>query len=135
MEEGRDVYLPAGWRKGAYKIRESIKYSFVSLIATHPNVRISETGLDFGFHSVDSGFQELCSILYQCNLDSGLQSLLGFRIPLAVYRIPKPRILDSFHKQNFPGFGNPNSLTLGDATARRGYSDANWPTHLSWCKA
>ena len=36
VEEGRGVYLPAGWRKGAYKIRESIKYIFVCLIATHP---------------------------------------------------------------------------------------------------
>ena len=47
---------------------------------------------------MDSGFQELCSILCQCNLDSRLQSLLGFRIPLAVYRIPKPRIPDSTNK-------------------------------------
>lgn len=28
--------MPAGRRKGAYKIRESIKHVFVSLIATHP---------------------------------------------------------------------------------------------------
>ena len=73
---------------------------------------------------MDSGFQELCSILCQCNLDSRLLSLVGFRIPLAVYRIPKPRIPDSTSKI-FPDSEIPNSFTLGDATASRGYSDAN----------
>ena len=50
---------------------------------------------------------------------SGFQSLVVFRIPWAVFRIPKPRILDStskifpdsgFHKQQkFPRFWNPES--------------------------
>ena len=37
------------------------------------------------------GFRILC----QWNLDSGLQLLVGFRIPWAVFRVPKPRIPDS----------------------------------------
>ena len=35
----------------------------------------------------DSGFQIVDSSLCQWNLDSGLQSLVGFRIPWAVFRI------------------------------------------------
>ena len=31
-------------------------------------------------------------ILCQWDLDSGFQSLVGFRIPCAVFRIPKPRV-------------------------------------------
>ena len=50
--------------------------------------------------------------------------LVGFRIPWAVFRIPKPRIPDSiskifpdfgFQKQKFPGFRNPNCLTRGES--------------------
>ena len=37
------------------------------------------------FHAVDSGFQVLDSSLCQWNLDSGFQSLVGFRIPRAVF--------------------------------------------------
>ena len=33
--------------------------------------------------------------LFQWNLDSGFQSLVGYRIPWAAFRIPKNRILDS----------------------------------------
>ena len=44
--------------------------------------RIPESGtvLDSGFHAVDSGFQVLDSSISQQNLDSGFQSLVGFRI-------------------------------------------------------
>ena len=41
-------------------------------------------------------------ILYQWNLNSGFQSLVGFRIPWRVFGIPKPRISDS--TTQFPGF-------------------------------
>ena len=73
---------------------------------------------------MDSGFQELDSS--QWNLDSGFQSLVGFPILKAVFRIPKPRTPDStgkisripdstsknfpdsgFHEQKFPGFWIP----------------------------
>ena len=53
-----------------------------------PYVRESQTVLDSGFHVVDSGSQALDSSLGQLNLDSGFQSLVGFRIQ-------KPRIPDS----------------------------------------
>ena len=43
-------------------------------------------------------------ILYPWNLDSGFQSWVGFRIPWAVFRIPKPRISFSTSK-NFPASG------------------------------
>ena len=46
--------------------------------------------MDFGFQTLDSSF---C----QWNLDSVFQSLVGFRIPWAVFRIPKPRISDSYN--------------------------------------
>ena len=61
---------------------------------------------------MDSGFQVLDSS--QWDLDSGFQSLVGFPILKAVFRIPKPRIPDStsknfpdsgFHKQNFRDSG------------------------------
>ena len=42
-----------------------------------------------------SGFEVLDSSICQWNLDSGYQSLVGFRIPWAVFQIPKPRIPDS----------------------------------------
>ena len=58
----------------------------------------SKTVLDSGFHVVDSRFQVLDSSLCQWNLDSGFQSLVGFRIPWAVFRIPKPGIPDSISK-------------------------------------
>ena len=41
-------------------------------------------------------------------VDSGFQCLVGFRIP-------DSKAQDSgFHKQKFPGFWNPDSLTWGD---------------------
>ena len=43
-----------------------------------------------GFRIPGSGFWILC----QWHLDSSFQSLVGFRIPWAVFQIPKPRIAD-----------------------------------------
>ena len=42
----------------------------------------------------DFEFQVLDSCICQSNLDSGFQSLVGFRIPWAVLQIPKHRICD-----------------------------------------
>ena len=73
-----------------------------------PHVRVSETVLDSGFQTTDYGFQVLDSSLCEWNVDSWFQSLLGFRILWAVFRIPKPRISDSTRK-NFQ-----HSLTWGE---------------------
>ena len=62
------------------------------------HVREPKTVLDSGFHAVDSGIQVLNASLCQWNLDSRFQLLVGFRIPWAVCRILKPRILDSTSK-------------------------------------
>ena len=63
-----------------------------------PHVRESRAVLNSEIHAEDSGFQVLDSPICQWNLDSGFQSLVGFRIPRAVFRIPKPRIPDSISK-------------------------------------
>ena len=61
--------------------------------------------------------------LFQWNLDSGFELLVGFRIPTPVFRIPRPRIPDStsknfqdsgFQMQKVPGFWNPDSFTWGE---------------------
>ena len=80
------------------------------IIDTHPSPHVREyssTVLDCVFHAVDSGFQVLDSSLCHVNLDSGFQLLLGFRIPLAVFPIPKLRISDSISKISWDsGFRN-----------------------------
>ena len=50
--------------------------------------------LDSGFQTVHSGFHVLDFSLCKC-LDYEIQSLVGFRIPRAVFQISKPRIPDS----------------------------------------
>ena len=68
---------------------------------------------------MDCGFQLLDSSPCQWNVDSRFLSLVGFRIPRAVFRIPKLRIPDTtskifpdsgFQKENFIEFqsGFPN---------------------------
>ena len=48
---------------------------------------------------MDSGFQLLdSSFFFQLNLDSGFQLFVGFRIPTAVFWVPKYRILVSTSK-------------------------------------
>ena len=71
------------------------------------------------------------SSLSQWNLDSGFQSLVGFRILWTVFRIPRPRISVftlskflpdfGFHEQNFPhsGIRNPDFLTWGEMWQNR----------------
>ena len=69
------------------------KFSIVS-----PLVRESKTFIDSGFHAVDSGLRVPHSSVCQWNLDSGVQSLVGFWFPSVVFRIPKPSIPDSTFK-------------------------------------
>ena len=64
------------------------------------NSRESKTVLDSGFHVVDSRLQVLYFSICQWNLDSGLQSLVGFRIP-------KSGIPDSILSKIFPVSGFP----------------------------
>ena len=70
--------------------------SGMSVCLGRPMSRESKTVLDSGPHAVDCGFHVLDSSLCQWKLDSGFRSLVGFRIPWAVFWIPKPRILDSW---------------------------------------
>ena len=55
-----------------------------------------------GFWIPDSNYR--IPDLFQLNLDSGFQSLVGFRTPWAVFRVPRPRIPDSTC-ENFPDSG------------------------------
>ena len=96
-------------KKGKQPSPGNVNHSFA-------HVRESNTVLDSGFHAMDSGFQVLDFSLCKWNLNSRLQSLVGFRITWAVFRIPKPRITDStsknlthsaFHEQQFSRIGFP----------------------------
>ena len=80
---------------------------------------------DSGFQAVDFGFQVLDSRLPGKPEQLGFRIPIhsGFRIPWALFRIPKPRIPDStknkfsgfrFHKHNFSGFQKPDSLIWSD---------------------
>ena len=106
-----------------------------------PHARDSKAVLDSGFQGVDSGFQLLNSRLCQGNLDSGLQSLvcfripgtesqslsgeLGFWIPIVSWIPDSLRCVSDFKAQG-PGFQLqkfPDSLIWGDVS---GYSSLRW---------
>ena len=85
-----------------------------------PDVRESKTFLNSGFHVTDSGFRipgTGIRILCQWNLDSGFQSLVGFQIPRAVFRIPKPRTPDS--TANFSMIPNSTRKNFEDSEESR----------------
>ena len=63
--------------------------SFFEKISVLPYVRESKTVLS-SFDARDSVFRNIC----QWNMDTVSQSLVGFLIPWAVFRIPKPRMVD-----------------------------------------
>jgi len=84
-----------GWGWGKEKIDERSKTSFKG-IQDRLWFWIPRQGF--------SGFQVLDSSLCQRNLDSGFQSLVGFRILWDVFHIPKPKIPDST-SPNFPDSG------------------------------
>ena len=73
------------------------------------HVRWSKTVFDSWFHAVNSGFWIPC----QFNLDYRFQSLAEFRIPWAIFRIPKPRIPDSTKKFLIPDSTNKYVLDSG----------------------
>ena len=83
---------------------------------TSPLERESKTFLNSRFHPLDPGFKKV---------DSRFQSVVRFRIPWFVFRIPKPKIPGStnkhfrdfgFHKQKFPGFQNPRQSWILDSS-------------------
>ena len=71
---------------------------------TSPLKRESKTVLDSGFHPLDPGFKVL---------DSRFQSVVRFRIPWFVFRIPKPKILESTN--NISGILNSTSKNFLDS--------------------
>ena len=97
-------------------------YLSIQICPVLPHLSESKTS-DSGIHAMDSG----CTLL-----DSGFQSLVGFQIPLAIFRIqakfldPMNRIFpdSTFHKQTFPGF----QILLNGATCS--YKCETAPTQL-----
>ena len=91
-------------------VRLQKDFSISSLKATELKVPVAQCkGIQdtFGFWIPRRGFQIPGTrfwILSHWDLDSGFQSLKGFRIPWVVFRIPKCRIPDSSGK-NFPDSG------------------------------
>ena len=72
-------------------------------------------------------------------LDSGFHSLLGFRIPWAVLRIPKPRIPDSISKifldSGFPYMGRNHNTTQHSMRPKRSDSFASFERIERRCAA
>ena len=70
----------------------------INLTINKPSSSSSKTFLDFEFHAVDSRFRHWIPDHCQWNLDSGFQSLVGFRIPKPAFRIPIPKTPNSRSK-------------------------------------
>ena len=71
--------------------REKLKFKLSSQLNWSPHqkgIQNSQCLPGSGFNAVDSVFKVLDSSLRQWNLESGIQSLVGFRISWAVFRIP-----------------------------------------------
>ena len=67
--------------------RRIYTFSEAELPHSPAGTRLAKTVLDSWFQVLDTGF---FSSVIQRNLDSGFQSIVGFRIPWAVFRIPMP---------------------------------------------
>ena len=88
----------------------------------YPHVRESKTVLVSrfkiplcGFRNSGTGFRILC----QWNLDSGFESLVGFRSPWVVFRIPQAKI-SWIPEFRVPNMGqNISALPFGDHTCKR----------------
>ena len=96
---------------GFTKDRQMREVHFIRRIISHSwrmhtltIVIISPPSKDSTLWISDFGFQVLDSCICQSNLDSGFQSLVGFRIHWAVLQIPKHRFPDSTSK-NFSDSG------------------------------
>ena len=74
-------------------------------IDNSPHVKESNAIVDSGFHALESPLIPEVLDYSQWNLDSGIESFMGFQIPQA-------KTQDSiFHNQNFTGFRIPYELT------------------------
>ena len=83
-------------------------------IDNSPHVKESNAIVDSGFHALESPLIPEVLDYSQWNLDSGIQSLVGFQIPRAKPRIPDSTIKifqDCGFHANLPDFRNPNFLT------------------------
>ena len=80
-----------------------------------PHVRESKTVLDSGFHAMDSGFQVMDSRISNDRIWCP-EVPAGFWIPYDVFRVPKPRILEST-KKNFSVSGL--RISFHEASFRR----------------
>ena len=86
------------FRGGLGSLKRLIVSWFSIKQAIKPNApHVREFTVIAGFWIPRRGFRitVMNSSVSQWNLDSGFQSLVWFRNPWAVFRIPKPRILDS----------------------------------------
>ena len=106
-----------------------------------PHVRDSKTVLNSGLQAVDSRFQVMDSGFFVDGtwIMAGFQSLVGFRIPWAVFWILKPRIWDStsknvldskFHKQKNPVILYPDLTLSYSSRERSGYEIRNPDLYL-----
>ena len=83
-------HMPIWLQKGSTPLLGGKEHrSFFEKISVLPYVRESKTVLS-SFDARDSVFRNIC----QWNMDTVSQSLVGFLIPWAVFRIPKLRIVD-----------------------------------------
>ena len=98
------------FRGGLGSLKRLIVSWFSIKQAIKPNApHVREFTVIAGFWIPRRGFRinVMNSSVCQWNLDSGFQSLVWFRNPWAVFRIPKPRILDSGKISRIPKSGFP----------------------------
>ena len=107
---GRDHHVRANWGLGGERSASPREWRPRRQNLTLAPCKGFEDSLEFwiqcrGFRILGTGFQSL-----SVELGIWIPIILGFQIPWAVFRIPKLRI-PPFHKHEFPGFRNSDSLT------------------------
>ena len=107
---GRDHHVRANWGLGGERSASPREWRPRRQNLTLAPCKGFEDSLEFwiqcrGFRILGTGFQSS-----SVKLGIWIPIILGFQIPWAVFRIPKLRI-PPFHKHEFPGFRNSDSLT------------------------
>ena len=107
---GRDHHVRAYWGLGGERSASPREWRPRRQNLTLAPCKGFEDSLEFwiqcrGFRILGTGFQSS-----SVKLGIWIPIILGFQIPWAVFRIPKLRI-PPFHKHEFPGFRNSDSLT------------------------